>query len=271
VQHGTQRRSWPSHVEAARKLREEIIGPVHMARAMHVGMRTSIGRGQPAPLPRWLDYDLWQGPAPRVPYRDNVVHYNWHFFWHWGTGEIGNNGVHKIDVARWGLGVDFPSRVTSAGGKLFFRDDGETPDTHLVTYQFGDRMLAFENRNCHRRGFENPTDADIAFYGEGGTLVIAGSSYKVYDMQDRQIDQGGSSGGDAEHVRNLLDAIRHGTPLSAEIEIGYRSTLLCHLGAIAHRSGHTLRCDPSTGRILDDPEASCLWSRTYEPGWEPKV
>ena len=271
VQHGTQRRSWPAQIEAVQRLRSGVIGRVLFARAVHVGPRASVGRGKPAPVPDWLDYDLWQGPAPRRPYRDNVVHYNWHFFWHWGTSEIGNNGVHKIDVARWGLGVGFPRRVSSCGAKLYFDDDAETPDTHLVNYDFGDKILTFENRNWHRRGFEGTDAADIAFYGDRGSLIIGGSSYRIYDRENRPIGQGSGRGGEMDHIANLLDAIRNGTPLNAEIEIGYQSTLLSHLGSIAHRTGHTLACDPKTGRILGDPAAERLWSREYQPGWEPKL
>jgi predicted dehydrogenase len=271
VQHGTQRRSWPSHREAIAKLHDGVIGRVLFSRACHVGIRSSIGLGNPAPAPQWLDWDLWQGPAPRRPYRDNVVHYNWHFFWHWGCGEIGNNGVHKIDVCRWGLQVDFPRQVSSTGGKLYFDDDRETPDTHVVSYDFGDRVLVFENRNWHRRGFEGETNADIAFYGTGGSMIVRSAAYTIYDMQNREIDRGGGRGGEVDHVPNFLDGIRHGSPLNADIETGYRSTLLCHLGAIAHRTGHTLHCDPATGHPLDCPEAESLWQREYEPGWEPKV
>ena len=193
VQHGTQRRSWPAQIEAVQRLRNGEIGRVLLARAVHVGVRASVGRGQPAPVPAWLDYELWQGPAPRRPYRDNIVHYNWHFFWHWGSSEIGNNGVHKIDVARWGLGVGLPRRVTSCGAKLYFDDDGETPDTHLVNYDFGDKILTFENRNWHRRGFEGTDAADIAFYGDRGSLIIGGTSYKIYDRENRQIGQGAAA------------------------------------------------------------------------------
>ena len=103
------------------------------------------------PVPQWLDYSLWQGPAPERPYRDNILHYNWHWFWHWGTGELGNNGVHFIDVARWGLDVDYPKRVTSAGGKFRFDDDQETPDTNQVTCEFSDKVLTFESRSWAAR------------------------------------------------------------------------------------------------------------------------
>ena len=146
-----------------------------------------------------------------------------------------------------------------------------SPDTHVVTYDFGDSMLVFESRNWHRRGFEGAQVANIAFYGDGGSLIIRGTTYTIYDMHNRKIDEGSDRAGEVDHIPNFLDGIRKGTPLNAEIEIAYKSTLLCHLGAIAHRTGHTLHCDPTTGHILNDPEAEALWSRKYEPGWEPKV
>lgn len=270
VQVGTQRRSWPGIIEAMGELREGVIGRVLFARGWYNDMRRSIGRGKPAPVPDWLDYDLWQGPAPRRPYRDNLVHYKWHWFWHWGTGEIGNNGVHSLDMCRWGLGADYPSRVSSGGGIYYFDDDQETPDSQVVTYEFGDKMIVWEGRNWHRRGFEGSMFG-ATFYGDQGTLIITGAGYKVYDRKDKLVEEQGGSGGDAGHIADFLDAIRGGTSVNAEIEIGYKSTLLCLLGSIAHRTGRALNCDPKNGRILDDERAMALWSREYEPGWEPKV
>jgi predicted dehydrogenase len=270
VQHGTQRRSWPAEREAIERLRGGVIGRVLFARAAHTGIRSPIGRGKPVPVPDWLDWDLWQGPAPRRPYRDNLVHYNWHFFWHYSGGEIVNNGVHKIDVARWGLAVEFPRQVNSTGAKLCFQDDGDTPDTHVVSYDFGDKMLLFENRNWHR-GLGEYDDSDVTFFGDQGTLAMGGSGYKVYDMAGKLVGQGTGRSGDADHIQNLLGAIRDERPLNADIEIACTSTLLCHLGTIAHRTGRSLKCDPTSGRILDDPEAQKLWGREYEPSWEPKL
>ncbi len=270
VQIGTQRRSWPGIIQAVAKLRDGAIGRVLFSRGWYNNQRGSIGRGKPAPVPDWLNYELWQGPAPRRPYRDNVVHYNWHWFWHWGTGEIGNNGVHALDMCRWGLGVDYPRRVTSAGGMYYFDDDQQTPDSQVVTYEFGDKMLVWEGRNWHRRGFEGSMFGS-SFYGDKGSLIITGSGYKMYDRNDKLIEEQGGSGGDAGHVANFLDAIRNGTPANAEIETGYKSTLLCLLGSIAHRTGRALNCDPKNGRILDDDRAMALWGRQYQPGWEPKV
>ena len=269
VQIGTQRRSWPAVIEGIEKLRAGAIGRVLFSRGWYNNQRGSIGHGKPAGVPESLDWELWQGPAPRKPYRSNVVHYNWHWFWHWGTGEIGNNGVHALDLCRWGLGVEYPHRVTSGGGIFYFDDDQETPDSQVVTCEFGDKMITWEGRNWHRRGFEDQMFG-ASFYGDQGTLVLTGSGYKVYDRQDKLVGEKTASGGDAVHIANFLAGIRTGTPPNAEIEIGYKSTLLCLLGSIAHRTGHTLNCDPDNGHILDNEEANALWGRQYEPGWEPK-
>ena len=271
VQVGTQRRSSPGWIEAVKKLGDGTIGRVYLARAWYNSARGSIGRGRPAAIPAHLDYDLWQGPAPRVPYRDNVVHYNWHWRWHWGNGELGNNGVHTLDLCRWGMGVDFPSRVTSSGGRYHFEDDQETPDTHSVCFEFpGRRQITWEGLSCNRHG-----SGFITYYGDRGTLAIdSNGNHTVFDRGDKAVDKFESnSRGDTEHIVNFLDAIRNDRPLelNAEIADGHESTLLCHLGNIAQRTGHTLNCDPQDGRIIDDEESMALWSRDYEPGWEPTV
>lgn len=271
VQMGAQRRSGPGTIEAIRKLRDGAIGRVYLARCWYGNLRPSIGRGKPAPVPAGLDYELWQGPAPRVPYVDNRIPYNWHWFWHWGNGELGNNGIHGLDLCRWGLGVDFPVRVTSSGGRYRFDDDQETPDTQTVCLEFdGRRQITWEGLSCnkHDRKF-------VIFYGEGGALELEGNgAYTVFDAQDKEVGKFGSpSVGDDEHIVNFLDAIRNDKPLSlnGEIAEGHKSTLLCHLGNIAHRTGRALQCDASNGHIVGDDEAMKLWRREYEPGWEPKV
>ncbi len=270
VQMGTQRRSWPALREAVQRLQEGIIGRVVVARSWYNALRGPIGRLQAAPVPEGLDWGLWQGPAPRRPYLQGIVHYNWHWFWHWGTGEIGNNGVHGIDLCRWGLGVDYPEEVTSGGAKLYFDDDQETPDSQVVTFRFGRTMINWEGRSWHGRGFEGERFG-ASFLGEKGSLVILGSGYKVYDRQDKLLEQKSGPGSDRLHIENFLNAIRQSAPLNAEILEGHKSTLLCHLGSIAHRVGRVLRCDPANGHILNDLEAMRLWTREYEPRWEPKV
>jgi predicted dehydrogenase len=271
VQMGSQRRSGPRWQEVMRKLHGGDIGRVYLARSWYNSLRGSIGTGKPAPVPSNLNYELWQGPAPRRAYIDNVVHYNWHWRWHWGNGELGNNGVHTLDLCRWGLQADYPIRVNSSGGRYHFNDDQETPDTQTVCYEFeGGRQATWHGLSCnkHRSGF-------ITFYGDDGTLETqSNGTHIVYDKNDKKVDEFGSnSQGDIEHIDNFIDCIRNDTPLdlNAEIEEGHKSTLLCHLGNIAQRVGRSLQCDASNGHIVNDDEAMRLWKREYENGWEPEV
>ena len=271
VQMGTQRRSGPGTIEAMRLLHQGAIGRLHLARAFYNSARGSIGHGKPASLPSYLDYELWQGPASRRPYLDNRVHYNWHWFWHWGNGELGNNGVHTLDLCRWGMGVDYPIHVTSSGGRYWFDDDQETPDTHTVAFDFeGGKAISWQGLSCNRH-----RDHFVVFYGESGTLTLrSNGAYTIYDQSDKVVkEKDGTSRGDAEHLANFLSAIRQDKPLSlnAEIAEGYKSTLLCHIGNIAHRTGRSMDCDPANGHIVGDKEAMALWSREYEKGWEPVV
>jgi predicted dehydrogenase len=270
VQVGTQRRSMPKVVEAIELIRGGALGPVRFARGWYTNTRGSIGRGNPAPVPPWLDWALWQGPAPERPYQDNVVHYNWHWFWHWGTGELGNNGIHALDLCRWGLGVDYARRITSGGGRYHFTDDQESPDTNVVTFDFGDRAISWEGRSCQRHGIEG-SGFGASFHGEKGTLVIDGANYTLFDAGDKPASKMAGSGSDDPHLKNFLDCIRSGRRPNADIEEGHKSTLLCHLGNIAWRVGRTVNCDPRTGRIVGDKGAARLWGREYRKGWEPKV
>ena len=272
VQMGVQRRSWPAHQEGVQRLRENAVGEIRFVRAWYTNLRSPFGPVRPAEVPEELDWDLWQGPAPRVPYRTNIVHYNWHWFWHWGNGEIGNNGVHALDICLWGLGMTrHPRQVSSGGGNYFIDDDRETPDSQVVNFDYGDLLVTWEGRSAHLRGIEG-LRSGVAFYGTEGTLVMPNTGgYAIYTMRGELLEDKSGSGGDTPHIDNFLAAIRDDVPLHCEIETGQRSTMLCHLGAIAHRVDRTLHCDPETGRILEDPEAMELWGRDYEPGWEPRV
>lgn len=278
VQMGSQRRSSANYQEAIQKLRDGAIGRVYLARSWYNNLRPSIGRRRPATPPATFNYDLWQGPAPRVPYQEYVLgdsasfHYNWHWLWHWGNGELGNNGVHALDICRWGLGVDYPTRVTSSGGRYRWEDDQETPDTQTVAFEFPDRKQAvWEGLSCNKHKVDS---GFVSFYGDEGVLAIdAGGSYTIYDRNDQPGEQVKGRLNDGDHILNFLTAIRENKPLelNAEILQGHRSTLLCHLGNIAQRTGRSLTCDPSNGHILSDAEAMQYWKREYEPGWEPKI
>ncbi|WP_343214125.1 Gfo/Idh/MocA family oxidoreductase [Fontisphaera persica] len=269
VQMGNQRRSFPGIIEGMNRLREGVIGRVITARCWYTNSRGSIGRGQPAAVPEWLDYSLWQGPVPERPYKDNLVHYNWHWMWHWGNGELGNNGVHYLDLARWGLGVDAPRQVACTGGRYHFNDDQETPDTGVVTYDFGHCYATWEWSSCHPR----PTEKYglVHFYGEKGSLIFEGAGYRILDMKGVEVAKGSGPAGDKVHIGNFLDAIRGDAKLTSEIAEAQKSALLCHLGNIAWRVGRTLRYDAAQERIVDDAQAMKLWQREYRPGWAPKV
>ena len=275
VQMGNQRRSWPWVIESIEALRVGEIGRVFFARGWYTNHRASIGHGKLAPVPDWLDYSLWQGPAPERPFQDNVIHYNWHWFWNWGTGELGNNGVHALDLARWGLEVELPQRVTCGGRRYFYQDDWETPDTTLATFDFGDKGIAWEGQSCAPRGFEG-SSFGVNFYGDKGCLALAGNNSIFYDLNDKVVREINSKREglfdfDAVHFGNFLDGIREGKALKAEIEEGQKSTVLCHLGNIAWRTGHTINFDPKTREIVGDKAAVALCRRVYREGWEPKV
>ncbi|MCA9216212.1 MAG: Gfo/Idh/MocA family oxidoreductase [Planctomycetales bacterium] len=273
VQMGSQRRSNQSWRKAVKMLHEGAIGRVYLARAWYSSLRGSVGTDKFIEVPDYLNYELWQGPAPRKPYSPAVVHYNWHWRWHWGNGELGNNGVHTLDLCRWGLGVDYPTMVTSEGGRYAYDDAQETPDTHTVNFSFADnKSISWMGLSCNRH-----SEGFINFYGTEGTMAVGpDGATTVYDRNDRPIpDRELRSAGDMQnmHIANFLDAIRSDNPssLNSEIEIGHKSTLLCHLGNISHRVGRTLYCDDTNGHIQSDDEAMAHWKREYEPGWEPKV
>ncbi len=275
VQMGNQRRSWPWVIEAIDALKGGEIGKATFARCWYTNHRASIGHGKEVPVPQWLDYSLWEGPAPEKPYVDNLIHYNWHWFWNWGTGELGNNGVHSLDLARWGLEVELPERITCGGNRYHYPTEWETPDTMVATFDFGNKGVVWEGQSCDPRGFEDSTFG-INFYGEKGCMAIAGNKCTVYDLKNKVLreikpDQDGLFSFDSIHFGNFIDAIREGKPLRAEIEEGQKSTKLCHLGNIAWRTGHTIQFDPKTKKIIGDDAATALCTREYRPGWEPKV
>ncbi len=286
IQMGNQRRSYPNIMEAMGALQQGVIGRVYYARGWYANSRKPIGIGKTVQPPAHLDFDLWQGPAPRRAYKDNLVHYNWHWFWHWGTGEALNNGTHEIDVMRWGLGATFPIKVVSGGGRFAFKDDWETPDTQTITFEFpNNTSMTWEGRSCNGFRLED-SGRGVAFFGEKGSLVsYGGDEYKIFDLDNKMLREEKSgiqnvdgtntvSMGeqlDSLHLINFLDTIRGKKALTSPISEGHASTLLPQLGNIAFRTGRALHCDPANGHILKDKEAMKLWSREYEKGWEMRV
>ena len=280
VQVGTQRRSVAHVAEAIEQIRAGELGRVYLAQSWYGNKRGTIGSAKELSVPEGLDFDLWQGPAPRRPFRPNFLHYHWHWFWHWGNGELGNNGVHYLDIIRWGLEVDYPTRVSSSGGRYRFEDDQETPDTNFVAFGFeGGKSATWEGMSCNRypddRGGSRGTI--VHFHGEKGSLALSDSGYTVYDANAKEVRQGGPGGSPDyggfvnSHLGNFLDAIRGKAKLNCDVEEGVKDALLCHLGNIAYRVGRSLRCRPEDGKIIEDSEAMKMWEREYEKGWEPTV
>jgi predicted dehydrogenase len=284
IQMGSQRRSFPNVIAAIEELRNGAIGRPYFAKGWYSDSRGTIGHGKPAEVPSWLNYDLWQGPAPRKPFIDNLVHYNWHWRWHWGTGEALNNGTHMVDLMRWGLDVDFPITVASTGGRYCFEDDWETPDTQVISIDFPNRTtMVWEGRSCNPQ-WEEGMYVGVMFYGEKGSLGIFDNSYKIFDMKNKAIKEvkaemqaneanhtSPSANLDPLHIQNFINAIKKGEKLHSEIHDGHKSTLLCQLGNISLRSGKTLHVDPKNGHILNDKDAEKFWKREYEKGWEPTL
>ena len=285
VQMGSQRRSGTGLQQMIADIRSGIIGNVYMAKAWYTNARGPMTL-KDAAVPSWLDYELWQGPAPRKPYQDGLIHYNWHWRWHWGTGEALNNGTHEVDLARWGLGVEFPVRVSSLGGRYHYNDDWETPDTQTISIEFPEnKLIVWEGRSCNNFKINGADRGDI-FYGDKGTIFVpGGNSYTVYDKSgkiikdikdktDSQDTTNTVSAGanlDEMHIVNFLDCIKTGKLPTADCETGHRSTLLVQLGNISWRTKQTLEIDPKNGHILNNAAAQEFWKREYEKGWEPRV
>jgi predicted dehydrogenase len=271
VQAGTQSRSGSHFQEAVQFLRSGKLGKIRMAKAINSQLRSNIGRKQNTPTPDGVDYEMWLGPAPKRPFNENRFHYNWHWFWEYGTGDLGNDGVHQIDVARWGLGVTAPKAVTSTGGKLSFDDDQQTPDTQIATYEFDDCMLVYEQRlwsPYKEHGYENGN----VFYGDDGYMLLGGDGWRVFGKNDQPGPTGSQSERDNAHLQNFLQCVKTRQQPNADVEEGHYSALLCHLGNIAHRVGRRVRFDPREEKILDDREASRLLTRDYRAPWTlPKI
>ena len=285
LQMGNQRRSWPNVQEGIQAIKEGIIGNVHFGKAWYTNNRTSIGTGKEVAVPEWLDWDLWQGPAPRVAYKDNIVHYNWHWFWRWGTAESMNNGTQMVDLLRWGMELEYPTMVNSAGGRYFFKDDWETPDTQVINMEFGkSKSMTWEGRSCNGRTIEGSSVGSM-FYGDKGSMLITGSDgYRIFDLDNKVVKQQYSKieidprnlmnpaeSLDALHINNFFDGIRKGEKLNSDIVSGHKSTLLMQVGNIAQRVGRQLNIDSANGRIMHDTDAMKYWSRDYQPGWEMKL
>jgi predicted dehydrogenase len=265
VQLGTQSRSSASLARAAEFVRSGKLGKTPAARAWIGGSRPNIGKEPDSAVPKGVDYDLWLGPAPKRSFNTNRFHYRWHWMWDYGTGELGNNGIHALDRLRWILNLDAPTRIVAAGGKYFYDDDQETPDTLTAMFEFPTCSVTWEHRVWSKASGDG---AEI--YGEHGTLVLDRKGWHVAKGIEAS-DKGDNKDEDVEngvHQRNFIDCIKNssGTSVSrpnADIEEGHKSTRMCHLGNIAFRTGRAIRFDAQTETCLDDEKANRLLQRSY--------
>jgi predicted dehydrogenase len=282
VQMGTQQRSSPHTIEIVDKIHNGLIGRAYYAKAWYSNIRKSIGVGQDAPVPPQLDWDLWQGPAPRRPYKDNVQPYNWHWFKIWGTGEALNNGTHEVDVCRWALGVDFPNRVTSSGGRYQYKDDWQFYDTLVTSFDYDDKLLSWEGKSCQGMKFYN-RDRGSTIMGTTGTVLVDRDGYEIYDWKGKKTSEyrtgektsssdllGQDSMTDL-HFANFIAGIQKGQKLNAPVSVGNVAVTMLQLSNIAWEVNRELHLDSSDGRIQNDPQAMKYWTRTYEPGWAPHI
>jgi predicted dehydrogenase len=269
VQCGLQQRSGEHFRSAVALVHSGEIGRVRLAKAWSVHRRQSIGRKTDGTPPAGVDYDLWLGPAPERAFNANRFHYHWRWNWDFGTGELGNWGTHLLDIARWGLQVSYPTRVAASGGRLYFDDDQQTPDTLNVTYSFDDATIVWEHRLWTQHGNEGRSAA-VAFYGDAGTLVVDRSGWKVYDRSDSLTAR--ASELKQAHLLDFARAVRTRRPPSCDLATGHISSALSHLGNIAYRVGHEVAFDPQRHRFVGDDAANSLLTRTYRTPWElPRV
>ena len=283
VQMGTQQRSSKHTIEIVNKINDGVIGRAYYAKAWYTNGRKSIGIGKPAPVPAALDWDLWQGPAPRQTYKDNVQPYNWHWFHTWGTGETLNNGTHEIDVARWALGVDYPNRITASGGRYAYKDDWQFYDTLNTSFEYDDKVIAWECTCCNDMRRFNGRGRGTIIEGTNGTVLVDRDGYEIYDLKSKKTSEfkvgGETSTGDLvgadsmtdAHFANFIAGIRKGEKLNAPAVIGNIAVTMLQLSNIAWRVKRDLQINPDNGMIRNDVEAMNGWGRDYEKGWEPKV
>ena len=285
---GSQRRSATVSLKAMETLKSGVIGKLHNGRCWYQTHRKPLGPCSNAAAPDWLDWDKWQGPAPRASYREGLVHYNWHWFKNWGTGECPNNAVHFIDLARWALGVENPVKTTSLGGRLYAENDGwnEWPDTQTCLWQFaGGELVTWEGTSCQTYPAPFNSWSGLLLQGDGGSCFFGPSDCTIFDAKGKQIghwapDVAASSVetnnvdptklATVEHMTNFITCVRNRNPAGCNqpVTSGVASSLMAHLGNIALRTGEVISTDAKTGRLTANSAGKDLWARSYEKGWE---
>jgi predicted dehydrogenase len=283
-QMGSQQRSSPHTIEIVGKIHNGLIGRAYWAETWYANRRNPIGIGKEVPVPATLDWDLWQGPAPRTVYKDNIHPYNWHWFRRWGTGETLNNGTHEVDVARWAIDVGWPDHVVATGGRYQTKDDWQFYDTLDVSINYPDKLLTWKGDCCSGKTTYG-RDRGVAVHGTEGTVIVDRAGYEIYDRKDKRIGEYTVSGHAATsasdlvgadsmtdmHFANFIDAIRTGAALHQPIAQGNVAVTLMQLSNISYFTGRGLHIDAADGSIQNDKEAEAMTRRTYEKGWAPKV
>ncbi len=283
-QMGSQQRSSPHTIEIVDRIHNGLIGRAYWAETWYTNRRKPIGIGKAVPVPATLDWDLWQGPAPRRDYKSNIQPYNWHWFTHWGTGESLNNGTHEVDVARWALGAEFPTVITASGGRYAAHDDWQFYDTLETTFRYPDQILTWKGDCCSGKSTYN-RERGTCVHGTNGSVIIDRDGYDIFDLKDKltgtyrvpakpatsTTDLVGADSMTDAHFANLIAAIRTGAPLRQPVAQGNVAVTMLQLSNIAYFTGRNLTTDPATFAIQNDPAAQAMTRRTYQPGWEPKV
>ena len=270
VQHGTQRRSDGDHIEGMRQLQQGIIGKVHTAKAINHQFRGPIGKAAVEAPPAGVDYDRWLGPAPKVPFTKNRWHYEWHWFWDYGGGDITNDGVHQIDVAVWASGDKYPNRVVVSGGQYFYKDDHQTPDTQTAIFEYDDTQIIYEMRLWTPDKLEGHDNGNVIYgtdgkmeFGRAGVIVTKGKE-QIKIKSPEPVE---------DIITNYLTAVRENNPakLLSPIEKGSVSVNLCNLANIATRVGaSSIQYDPIKQTVKCpgfDEKAKALLGRTYRQGY----
>ncbi len=283
VQMGNQQRSSPHTIEIVDKIHNGLIGRAYFARAWYANARKSIGVGKDAAVPPQLDWDLWQGPAPRLHYRDNVQPYNWHWFKIWGTGETLNNGTHEVDVCRWALGVDLPQTIGATGGRYQFKDDWQFYDTLVTTYGYPDKTIVWEGQSCSGMR-QYGRDRGSVILGTNGSVIVDRDGYEIYNLkgvktsehkvakaQTASSDTVGRDSMTDMHFANFIAGIRRGEKLHSPVAEGNVAVTMLQWSNVAWERKRVLELDTATGKVENDAEAQKQWDRTYEPGWEPTI
>lgn len=282
VQHGTQLRSNPGFREGIQLLHDGIIGEVYMARCVCYKWRPDIGKGHPGNPPATLDWNLWQGPAQEKPFMVNdqgkgiFVPYYWHWVWDYGNGDIGNQGVHQLEAARWGLDVTLPYRVTSMGGMFLWDDAKEVFNVSSSSFMFKgkdgkDKMMTLEVRPWFSNSEEGGSSFGVIFYGEKGYMSFPNyEGYKVFLSKDHKVAKENSEGDDVYHFQNFIDCVRSrdASKLNAPPIYGHYSSALSHYALTGARVNRVLEIDPQTEMVKNDDEANQYLTRVYRKGFE---